>query len=123
MTQEARGPGPFRAQPLCRLDAIDDGGAVAIDVELDGEVENLIVAREGCGVRAYLNVCPHAGRRLDWAPGRFLLKGGILVCAVHGSSFRIGDGRCVGGPGRGDCLRAVPVTVNAAGEVELARTG
>ena len=61
-------------------------------------------------VRAWLNVCPHAGRRLDWAPGEFLKsKDGLLVCAVHGASFETIGGECVAGPCRGDHLRAVPV--------------
>jgi nitrite reductase/ring-hydroxylating ferredoxin subunit len=65
-------------------------------------------------VRAWLNCCPHAGRRVDWAPGRFLLsKAGHLVCAAHGASFD-GDGLCVLGPCRGQSLRAVPVVVRDA---------
>ena len=100
---------------LCRLDAIPDGEAIAVDAALrDGE-ENLIVFREGDVVRAWLNVCPHAGRRLDWAPGKFLVTRGTLICAVHGASFRTGDGCCVGGPCRGEQLRAVAVAVRGGG--------
>lgn len=105
---------------LCRLDAIDDGAATAVDVSLDGVDESLIVVRRGDRAHAYINVCPHAGRRLDWAPGRFLVKDGILVCAVHGASFRTDSGHCVGGPCRGDSLREVPVVVDAQGRVKLA---
>lgn len=94
--------------------------AVAVDVELDGVTESLIVVRQGPAARAYLNVCPHAGRRLDWAPGKFLLKDGILVCAVHGASFQAGDGLCVGGPCRGESLRDIHVAINANGDVVLA---
>ena len=108
------------ARALCRLEAIDDGAAVAVDAELDGVAESLIVVRHGQTARAYLNVCPHAGRRLDWAPGKFLVKEGILVCAVHGASFQTDDGLCVGGPCRGQSLREVPVTVDADGGVALA---
>lgn len=119
MTQGSKVADPFRRQVLCRLDAIDDGAATAVDVVLDGAMESLIVVRRGQAAHAYLNVCPHAGRRLDWAPGRFLLKDGILVCAVHGASFQAADGLCVGGPCRGDSLREVAVTVNDDGCVEL----
>lgn len=108
-----------RGQVLCRFDAVDDGAAVAVEAVLDGDLENLILVRCGALVRAYRNVCPHAGRRLDWAPGRFLLRDGILTCAVHGACFRAESGLCVGGPCRGQSLREVPVTINAEGEVEL----
>jgi nitrite reductase/ring-hydroxylating ferredoxin subunit len=94
------------------LDAIDDGGFVAVDALVDGETESLILHREGDRVRAWLNICPHAGRRLDWAPGQFLKsRDGLLVCAVHGASFELQGGGCVAGPCRGDHLRAVRVSV------------
>ena len=95
--------------PLCRLDKIPDGGATAIEdvAALDGE--SVIVERRGDAVRAWLNVCPHAGRRLDYAPGMFLLKDELLICAVHGASFNRNDGVCVAGPCRGEHLRALAV--------------
>jgi nitrite reductase/ring-hydroxylating ferredoxin subunit len=94
---------------LCRLDDIPDGTAIAVDASLPDGQENLIVLREGESARAWINVCPHAGRSLDWAPGQFLISGGNLICAVHGASFRTTDGFCVGGPCRGQSLRAVRV--------------
>lgn len=106
-------------QPLCRLDDIPDGEAIAVDASLPEGEESLILVRLGEVAHAYLNICPHAGRRLDWAPGKFLLKDGILICAAHGASFQTGDGLCVGGPCRGDRLRAVDVAV-VDGEVRLA---
>ncbi|HEX7731396.1 MAG TPA: Rieske 2Fe-2S domain-containing protein [Rhodanobacter sp.] len=96
---------------LCRLEQIPDGGVTAVEdvAALDGE--SVIVERHGDRVRAWLNVCPHAGRRLDYAPGRFLLKDELLICAVHGASFHRGDGVCVAGPCRGERLRALAVRV------------
>ena len=89
---------------------IDDGGFAEVEAMLDGDAESLILHRDGDDVRAWLNVCPHAGRRLDWAPGKFLKsKDGLLVCAAHGASFELGEGECVAGPCRGDRLRAVAV--------------
>jgi nitrite reductase/ring-hydroxylating ferredoxin subunit len=106
-------------QPLCQLDEIPDGGATAVDALLSDGVESLILLRRGADVRGYLNVCPHAGRRLDYAPGKFLLKNDTLICAVHGATFNRGDGLCIAGPCRGDHLREVLLRVED-GVVQLA---
>jgi nitrite reductase/ring-hydroxylating ferredoxin subunit len=102
---------PMDKPALCRLEDIPDGGAIAADAVVDGEEENLILLRQGGSVRAYLNICPHAGRQLDWAPGKFLVKDGTLVCAVHGASFAVASGLCGAGPCRGQSLTAVAVGV------------
>ncbi|HYP70439.1 MAG TPA: Rieske (2Fe-2S) protein [Variovorax sp.] len=105
---------------LARLDQLPEGGFLEVEALLEGDAESLVLFREGTQVRAWLNVCPHAGRRLDWAPGQFLKSAqGHLVCAAHGASFELVHGDCVSGPCRGDRLRAVPVTV-AEGAIRLA---
>lgn len=96
---------------LCRLDEIPAGGATAVEDVATAGGESVIVARQGDEVRAWLNICPHAGRRLDYAPGMFLLDDELLICAVHGASFDRTDGVCVAGPCRGEHLRAVAVEV------------
>jgi nitrite reductase/ring-hydroxylating ferredoxin subunit len=104
---------------LSRASAIPEGGFVAVEASIDGEMESIILYRDAAGVRAWLNVCPHAGRRLDYLPGKFLLDQGLLVCAAHGATFRTTDGVCVAGPCRGAHLRAVAVEV-VEGDVRLA---
>lgn len=105
---------------LIGLGEIEDGGFAEVEATLDGDAESLILYRDGDRVRAWLNVCPHAGRRLDWAPGKFLKsKEGHLVCASHGASFELGAGECVAGPCRGAYLRSVAVVVDS-GEIMLA---
>lgn len=100
------------ASSLIALDAIPDGGFAEVEAVVDGDAESLILHRDGGRVRAWFNVCPHGGRRLDWSPGQFLKsKEGLLVCAVHGASFELDGGECVGGPCRGEALRAVAVEV------------
>lgn len=100
-------------QRLIGLAEIEDGGFAEVEATLDGDAESLILYRDGDHVRAWLNVCPHAGRRLDWAPGKFLKsKEGHLVCASHGASFELGAGECVAGPCRGSYLRAIEVVVD-----------
>lgn len=97
--------------PLCRLQDIADGGAIAVDAALADGDQSLILLRDGEHVRGYLNVCPHAGRRLDYAPGQFLLKNDTLICAVHGATFQRQAGLCVAGPCRGDSLHAVALRI------------
>lgn len=98
-------------ETLCRLDDIPDGGVLGVDPP-DPEGEPLLLARHGNAVQAWLNVCPHAGRRMDYAPGMFLVKNDMLTCAVHGATFALREaGLCVGGPCRGQSLCAVPVQV------------
>lgn len=106
---------PSAAKPLIALDAIPDHGFAEVEAMVDGaDAESLLLYREGDAVRAWLNICPHAGRRLDWAPGQFLKsKDGLLVCAAHGASFELVGGTCVAGPCRGEALRAVEVGVES----------
>lgn len=112
------------AAVLVPLDALPPDGLHECEAGIDGDVESLILYRDPAGaVRAWLNVCPHAGRRLDFAPGKFLRsKTGELVCAVHGATFELAHGDCIAGPCRGDCLRAVPVHV-VDGQVRLGEAG
>ncbi|MCW8809133.1 MAG: Rieske 2Fe-2S domain-containing protein [Rhodanobacter sp.] len=102
--------------PLCQLDQIPDDGAIAVDAWLScgdaaAEAVSLILLRRGEHVQGYLNICPHSGRRLDYAPGKFLLKHETLICAVHGATFHQESGMCIAGPCRGQHLRAVKVRV------------
>ncbi len=102
--------------PLLSLERLPDGAFAEVEAVLDGDAESLILYRDGDHVRAWLNICPHAGRRLDWAPGQFLKsKDGLLVCAAHGASFELRGGECVAGPCRGESLRAVEVSVRDGG--------
>jgi nitrite reductase/ring-hydroxylating ferredoxin subunit len=96
---------------LCRLDDIPDGGVLGVDPP-DPEGEPLVLARHGNSVQAWLNICPHAGRRMDYAPGLFLVKDNKLTCAVHGATFALHQAAlCIAGPCRGQSLVAVRVQV------------
>lgn len=105
--------------PLCRLDEIVEGAALERTAVVGGEPASLVVVRRDGQVAAFHNVCPHAGRPLNWAPGRFLVEDGLLICASHGASFAMPGGECVGGPCRGSRLEAVAI-VEREGLVWLA---
>lgn len=100
----------MNASALCRVDEIPDGDAIAIEVPSATGGFGLILLRRGAQVFAYHNECPHAGRRLDYAPGRFLVRDDRLTCAVHGATFNVASGACVAGPCRNGLI-ALPVEI------------
>ena len=98
-------------------------GLAALDVEIDGEIQSILV---DCGrnpLQAWLNCCPHQGRRLDYAPGKFLIHKGQLVCAAHGATFELEEGLCVGGPCRGEHLTSVAVEALPDGGLRFQKIG
>jgi nitrite reductase/ring-hydroxylating ferredoxin subunit len=105
---------------LMALEALQPDALAEIEASIEGEAASLILYRDAQGgVHAFRNICPHAGRRLDYAPGKFVrTKGGELLCAVHGATFSLPAGVCVAGPCRGECLCAVAVHV-AEGQIRL----
>ncbi len=96
---------------LCRLEDIPDGASRGFGPARGG-FTGLFAVRRGDAVFVYMNVCPHVGTALDWAPDRFLTADGArIVCATHGALFDIEGGVCVQGPCVGDRLEAVPVRI------------
>jgi nitrite reductase/ring-hydroxylating ferredoxin subunit len=100
---------------LIRRSDLPPTGLVALDVDIDGETTPIIVDCDRNPPQAWLNVCPHQGRRLDYVPGKFLIDKGRLVCAAHGATFQLGDGLCVGGPCRGEHLTSIAVVEEKIG--------
>ena len=97
---------------LCALSDVPQAGGLAVDVETPDGPRPVMLFHVRDGLRAYLNVCPHMGRNLDYAPGEFLFTPrGELVCPHHGACFELDSGRCVEGPCRGDALTAVEVEI------------
>jgi nitrite reductase/ring-hydroxylating ferredoxin subunit len=89
---------------LAALEDVPDGGALAV-----GE---MLLTRAGDTVAAFANRCPHAGFALRRADGTLIVQERrYLVCPVHGASFSLQDGACVGGPCNGEGLAPIAVTV------------
>lgn len=116
-TSAGSNPGDAPQGPLCRVADIPDGGAIGVTVPSSTGGFDVIVLRIGARVYAYHNECPHAGRNLDYAPGQFLVRDARITCAVHGATFAVESGACLGGPCRSG-LVAMPVDV-IAGEVRM----
>ncbi len=101
----------FDWQTACRLSEIPDQGAVDAEVRHQGDRLPVMLLRQGDQVHAYLNVCPHQGRMLNFAPDRFMVQDGIVMCSHHGATFRVTDGTCIDGPCRGAALRRLDTLV------------
>lgn len=97
------------SRTLILRDDLPSRQIVVVNAAIDGDNEAILLYRDNEQIQAWLNICPHAGRRLDYAPGKFLMQDGDLVCAAHGATFRLDNGECVAGPCRGASLKAVPV--------------
>ncbi|MFU8831510.1 MAG: Rieske (2Fe-2S) protein [Wenzhouxiangella sp.] len=96
-------------QFLCRSDELPEGAFSELQAVVGGQQSHLVATRQQGSVRAWLNICPHQGRPLNWAPNRFLVDSqGQLVCAAHGAVFEPDQGICVSGP----CLKAGLTPVN-----------
>ena len=98
---------------LCLLSDLKNGEAKGFNVEGSGIAQRLIVVRQGDGVKAYINLCPHIGSRVVGDVGQFLDPEDptLLFCDSHAALFRIEDGVCVEGPCEGDKLFPADVTV------------
>ena len=65
---------------------------------------------------AWVNRCPHAGRPLDAASGRFFTEDGRhLVCSSHGAVFDPATGVCLEGPCPG--ARLEPLAADPVGDL------
>lgn len=102
--------GPDVIEVLIEPAQVDEDRLVALRLGEGDAAIDVLALRRGDALRVWHNACPHAGRRLDYVPGRFLMQAGRLVCAAHGAQFDLLDGRCVDGPGRGGALAALEVS-------------
>ncbi len=96
---------------------LDDPGARGFRFGAEGRPREGFVVRRGQQAWAWLNVCPHAGRQLNWKPDAFLTRDGSrIMCSAHGATFEPDTGLCVAGPCPGRRLTPIPCEV-VAGEV------
>ncbi|HTN50008.1 MAG TPA: Rieske 2Fe-2S domain-containing protein [Burkholderiaceae bacterium] len=88
-----------RVIPLCRSDALADGGrGVRFTVMFRGEAAPAFAIRHCGQAYAYLNRCAHVQMELDWQPGDFFEPDAeFLICATHGALYDPATGACAGG--------------------------
>jgi len=114
LATEPAGSTRLPEQPLITLSELPDPGAAGFEIEdIAGPRSVFLVKRDG-QVRAYENVCPHIGAKLNRQPDAFLdADGRHIRCAVHGALFRIEDGRCIHGPCVGESLKPLSVRIES----------
>ena len=97
---------------LIPLDAVADGAARNIVIEMRAGRFHGFVIRRSDSVVGYVDRCPHMGLPLAQTLDDYLSPDGSLIaCDWHGALFEIGSGKCVGGPCVGASLTAWPVAV------------
>lgn len=81
----------------------------------------LLLLRSGSEIKAYVNRCAHFGVPLAAKQEHLLFQPHISVtCNVHYARYRWADGVCDQGECVGESLLAIPVEVDAQGQICIA---
>ncbi len=122
---------PYMPAPgtvLGRLDALADGSATmgelaAPDPQSQKPFRYLLL-RSGGAVKAYENRCAHFGVPLAARQDLLIFKPHTSIsCNVHYARYRWSDGVCESGDCVGEALPALPVQVDAEGNIYMASDG
>lgn len=99
-------------QVLCKFDALGNLETRSFDVIIKRKKQSIFIIRKEDDIFAYINSCPHAKASLEWNDDEFLDKTKQhIICAMHGATFSIEAGNCLGGPCSGKGLEAANVRV------------
>lgn len=83
---------------LCKLSDLADPSSKSFQIKIGRKQTDIFIVRKGKQVFGYQNICPHAQAPLEWNPDEYLdEKKEKIICALHGATFAIEDGRCLGG--------------------------
>jgi nitrite reductase/ring-hydroxylating ferredoxin subunit len=102
---------------VCRFDELPEPGARGFSFPGAAIPDEWFLVRYEDRVYAYRNLCPHAGRFLNWKEDAFLTRDrSLIMCAGHGALFDPKNGACVAGPCPGQSLESLQVKIES-GEV------
>ncbi len=80
-------------------------------VQMDNGLTSVMIKRGHTQWIAFINECPHQGRRMDYAENEFLeTPNGQLVCPAHGATFDAESGLSTAGPCAGQSLTRLAVS-------------
>lgn len=103
---------PALRHVVCRFADLAAPGALGFSPPGARFPDDYFLVRHGDALRAYRNVCPHAGNCLNWKADAFLTRDKTrIMCAAHGALFDPANGVCVAGPCVGRALAALPVRI------------
>lgn len=106
-------PEPIR-HAICRFDELPEPGARGFSFPGAVIPDEWFLVRYADKVYAYRNLCPHAGRFLNWKPDAFLTRDlTLIMCSGHGALFDPENGNCIAGAALGQALESLAVTVEA----------
>jgi nitrite reductase/ring-hydroxylating ferredoxin subunit len=101
---------------ICKLAEIED---VKEDIwhefslQVDQNLYSIMLIKKQDQYLGFKNSCPHQGRRMDYASGKFLIsESGNIICPAHGAEFQADDGLCIGGPCLGQALESIKIKTN-----------
>lgn len=99
---------PVRIHPDVRR--LGEGAAVTFTARVHGVDRPAFAVRYRGRFHAYLNVCRHQARMLDFGDAHFFDDAyDALVCCHHGARYRPEDGQCIEGPCEGGRLTRLEV--------------
>jgi nitrite reductase/ring-hydroxylating ferredoxin subunit len=101
---------------ICKLSAIKDIESEVwneYSLQTDRGLISVMLLFKNDRYYGYQNSCPHQGRRMDYAAGKFLISdSGTIVCPAHGAEFNPENGLCVNGPCLGESLKPIQLKTN-----------
>ncbi len=100
---------------LCRADEVPADNGLERRFGHPRTGFSMVLFRQGDGLLAFLNRCPHAGITLNFDEEVFCLYDADgqrdVLCPHHSALFRLPGGVCHDGPCQGDTLTAMPIEV------------
>lgn len=98
---------------LAKISEISEGIWYEFSLQVEYGLLSIMLIKHDGQYSGYQNICPHQGRRMDYATGQFLLtESGNIVCPAHGAEFNADTGLCINGPCKGQSLQSVTIKSN-----------
>jgi nitrite reductase/ring-hydroxylating ferredoxin subunit len=118
-------PGTF----VGHVDEVPDGQVVMRDVFADTDTDTaqqqqpfkILLLRSGRDIKAFANRCAHFGVPLAAKQAQLKFQPHTSIsCNVHYARYRWSDGVCEWGDCEGEALIAIPLQVDAQGQLRIA---
>jgi nitrite reductase/ring-hydroxylating ferredoxin subunit len=118
---------PLPGTLLGHVDDVPDGQVVMRDIFTSADSAQqapfrILLLRSGAEIKAYANRCAHFGVPLAARQEQLKFQPHASIsCNVHYARYRWSDGVCDRGDCVGEALTAIPVQVDAQGQIRIAQ--